>query len=520
MSAKSQIVNVSYSPNISEANFTESRAKIYTVGLIVEFARGAHARRADNIGNNFRLWRGNWFLQGKWLLPQSPDVSSAARNFPTPTRTLLSTGFAPAQPCRCPPEPTAIVSKNPKCLGLRRHPLALALSSKFCDAILPLKPSRMKLRRILLAAYFLHLTPAHGQTLLYSLTYSETRASSQARLANLPRMPGQRTQQQNLDLLRNTRKNEIYSLSLADGTRTLLFSDEGMNLEIKASTSVAGEGRAYAIGTWREYRSTPTPGVYSDDAVYQLALDRSNQYREIAPAPARQPLAILNPRSNKALLPSYGDHGFLVSIYAVPEWNLLHSWNLTELVRDSCGGCTPVSYGWLADGQRVFVNLTVVGDEGEDTADQPGAYLFSEAGGRLGTIPAEVGALQVAGYVHLERHLLGQLPDGRYLLLDYAAKQGTSPRKTEPFLVLSSPNAKVGRALPLRFPIGTVFVSPSGKSIAYLEDRHLPTYRTEVHLWVKDVETGAEREVFAAPPPPPPNSLEPNVTLRLLGWVE
>ena len=91
MSAKSQIVNVSYSPNISEANFTESRAKIYTVGLIVEFARGAHARRADNIGNNFRLWRGNWFLQGKWLLPQSPDVSSAARNFPTPTRTLLST---------------------------------------------------------------------------------------------------------------------------------------------------------------------------------------------------------------------------------------------------------------------------------------------------------------------------------------------------------------------------------------------------------------------------------------------
>ena len=172
---------------------------------------------------------------------------------------------------------------------------------------------------------------------------------------------------------------------------------------------------------------------------------------------------------------------------------------------------------------NVFVNLTVVGDEGDDTTDKPGAYVFSEEGRSIGAIPASVGALQIAGYVHpnfIEWHLLGQLTDGRYLLLDYAAKQGMSPGKTEPLLVLSNPEAKVGRSFPLRFPIGTVFVSPSGKSIAYIEGRPTPDYRTAVHLWIKDLETGAEKEVFAAPPPRTPDSPEPNVTLRLLGWMD
>jgi len=378
----------------------------------------------------------------------------------------------------------------------------------------------MKLHRLLLATCFLYLTPARGQTLIYSLTYAETRASSQARFASMPLMPGQRTQQQNLDLLRNTRKTEIYSLSLADGTSTLLFSDEGMNLEIKAPGTAAVGGKAYAAGTWREYRSTPTPGVYSDEAIYELPLDRSNHYRKIAPATANQPPAILSPQSNKALVPAFVNGKFMVEIYSISDWKLLHSWDLMQLVKDSCGGCTPVGYGWLADGKRVFVNLTVVGDE-DDTADKPGAYFFSEEGISLGAVPAEFAVLQVPGYVHpnfIERHILGQMPDGRCIFLDYAAKQG-SPGKPEPFLVLSSPDVKLGKAFPLHFSIGEVFMSPSSKFIAYLEDRHRPDYRTEVHLWVRNLESGAEKEVFSVPPPPLPNSPEPNVTLRLLGWM-
>jgi hypothetical protein len=380
----------------------------------------------------------------------------------------------------------------------------------------------MKLTRLWpTIACLLSCTPAHSQTLVYSLTYAETRASFHARFANVAPFPGGRTQQQNLQMLRNTRKTEIYSLSLGDGSRTLLFSDGGMNLEIKTPGGVSLTGKTYAAGTWREYRQTPTPGVYSEEGIYELALDRSNRYRKIATPQANQPPAILNAQSTEALVSTYVNEKFMVDIYSLPEWKRLHSWDLMKPVQGSCGGCTPVSYGWLADGKRVFVYLTVVGDE-DDTAERPGTYLFSEEGNSSGAIPAEAGALQVAGYVHpnyIERHLLGQLPDGRYLFQDYAAKQGT-PGKTEPFLVLSSPEVKTGTAFPMRFSIGAAFVSPSGKQIAYLEDRHTPDYRTEVHLWVKDLESGTEKEVFAVPPPPLPNSPEPNVTLRLLGWLK
>lgn len=399
--------------------------------------------------------------------------------------------------------------------------LTPALFGEFGGAILPLETRPMKLNHIGLAAVcLLFCHPARGQTLVYSLTYVETRASFQARFANVAPFPGGRTQQQNLQMLRGTRKTEIYSLSLADGACTLLFTDEGKNLEIKVPGGVSEAGEVYTAGTWREYRQTPAPGVYSEEGVYELALDRSNQYRKIATLQANQPPAILNVQSTKALVSAYVNEKFMVDIYSLPEWKLLHSWDLMHLVKDSCGGCTPVSYGWLADGKRVFVYLTVVGDE-DDTSEKPGTYLFSEEGNSFGAIPAEAGALQVAGYVHpnyIERHLLGQLPDGRYLFLDYAAKQGT-PGKTEPFLVVSSPEAKAGTAFPMHFSIGVAFVSPSGKHIAYLEDRHTPDYRTEVHLWVKDLESGAERELLSVPPPNPPSSPEPNVTLRVLGWL-
>jgi hypothetical protein len=325
-------------------------------------------------------------------------------------------------------------------------------------------------------------------------------------------------------MVRNTRKTEIYSLSVADGSRALLFSDEGMNLEIKAPSRVSGAGKAYAVGVWREWRTTPTRGVHSEEALYEIALDRSNHYHRVVDAQPNQPPAILNPQSTKAALEMFVNGNFVVSIYAIPEWKLLHNWDLTKLTQTHCAACTPISFGWLADGNRPYVQITVVGDEDEDSAktNEPGTYIFSEDGSDLGGISPETGALQVPGYIHpkfIERQFLGQLPDGRYLFLDYGAKRGESPGNTKPFLVISGPEAKVGKPYPLHFPIGTVYPSPSGKYVAYLEERRAPNHPTELHLWFREVESGAEKEVFAAPPPNPPSSPEPNVTLRILGWI-
>src|SRR5260370_2903661 len=98
---------------------------------------------------------------------------------------------------------------------------------------------------LLTVSCLLFCTQALSQAVVYSLTYSETRTSFQAHFANVSPFPGRRSDDENLSMLRGTRKTEIYSLSLADGKRTLLFSDEDPHLQITATGAVATDGKAY-----------------------------------------------------------------------------------------------------------------------------------------------------------------------------------------------------------------------------------------------------------------------------------
>ncbi len=70
-------------------------------------------------------------------------------------------------------------------------------------------------------------------------------------------------------MLRGTRKTEIYSLSLATGKSTLLFSDDGPHLQIQAVGALAYDRKAYFLGFWREHRTTPYPTITSDEAIYE-----------------------------------------------------------------------------------------------------------------------------------------------------------------------------------------------------------------------------------------------------------
>ncbi|HEV3254085.1 MAG TPA: hypothetical protein VG033_06740, partial [Candidatus Acidoferrales bacterium] len=83
---------------------------------------------------------------------------------------------------------------------------------------------------LLIAGSLLLCAPARAQTLIYALSYAETPASLKARF---PRGVIGATTNDKLAMLRGFRKTEIYSVSMIDGKRSLLFSDEGMNLEIR-----------------------------------------------------------------------------------------------------------------------------------------------------------------------------------------------------------------------------------------------------------------------------------------------
>ena len=87
---------------------------------------------------------------------------------------------------------------------------------------------------LLTAVCLLTCGVTRAQTLVYALSYTDTAAGTRARFANAP-PPGQRSEAQDIAMLRLTRKNEIYGVSITDGKSSLLFSDEGLHLEIKPS---------------------------------------------------------------------------------------------------------------------------------------------------------------------------------------------------------------------------------------------------------------------------------------------
>ena len=377
---------------------------------------------------------------------------------------------------------------------------------------------------LLTFAFFCACPPARSQTLVYSLTYTETRTSFHAHFANASPLPGRRTDDENLSMLRGARKTEIYSLSLATGKSTLLFSDEGPHLEIKGAGTLTNEHKAYGVGIWRERRTSPSPMVTSEEAIYELSLDGSNRFRRVADAHPNQPPPLLNPQSTRAAFEEFKDGKYVVSIYSVPEWKLLYSWDLNKLMQAHCPACTPVNYGWLADGKRLYLEITEVGDDEEATAptNKPGTYVLSEDGSDLGRVSPQTGGVPFDGYIaakFAEGHFLGQLPDGSDIFLDYAVKKGGPASDLRPYLSVANSDPKPGKQFPLKFTIGRTVPSPSGKYLAFIEERHTPDYRTELHLWVKNLATGEDKEMFAAPPPNPPNSPEPNVTLSLLGWL-
>jgi hypothetical protein len=360
-----------------------------------------------------------------------------------------------------------------------------------------------------------------AQSLVYAVSVSDTRASLQARFSNgaIGAPINER-----LAMLRHYRKTEIYSVSMIDGKRSLLFSDEGMNFEITPVGSVSGANKAYITGVEREWRTAPVPGAYAEPvAIYEIRLDGSRQYRRLFETQPNQSPAILNSQGSKAAFTNFVNGKDVVSIYDVPAWKLLDSWDLTKITQAHCPYCSLMSFGWLADGHRLFFDVDIVDDEGEGADETvnpvPGIYLASEQGSDLGALSPDIGALHLSGYIHpgfVNHHLLGQLPDGSFVFQDHAAKEGHPMADLESFLVISSPGSRI---LPRRHGFGSSHLSPSGKYLAYIEERQMPNYRPEWHLWSQDLETGQEKDWFVAPSPNPPTSMEPNVTLTVLGWI-
>src|SRR5215471_6170756 len=320
---------------------------------------------------------------------------------------------------------------------------------------------------------------------------------------------------------------------MTDGKRTLLFSDEGLNFEI---SPYSGSGyplaadKAYLAGVEREWHGQPNPGTYeTPPAIYEISLYGSVKVRRLFETKQNMTPALVNSTGTRAAFQAFEDGKYTYFIYDIPSWKLRHSIELSKLLGLHCADCLPSSAVWSADGSRLFLTLDLGDEDGiaDESQDRPGTCVISEDGTELGALAAPSGRIQLTGshrQASIAPYLIGQFSNGNYLFRDYALKKGTSakaPLQSQAILVISGPDFKVQQQIPLeRFRLAQFQSSASGKYLAFVEDRQTPDYRTEQHLWAKDLQSGEEKELFAAPPPNPPTSLEPNVTVVPLGWIE
>lgn len=383
----------------------------------------------------------------------------------------------------------------------------------------------MRRKGILIGLLFLLLgIRAQAQKLVYALSYTYTQAGFHVRY---PTGALGATQHEKLAMLRGLAKSEIYFVSPSDGQRSLLFSDQDMDLEISPMGGVVGANKAYVNAVEREWRNAPTPGAYANPAaIYEVNLDGSRLFRRLIPKQENQSPIRVNRQETEAAIQTFVDGKYVISTYEFPSWNLSHRWDLTKLTAIHCPACMPLSFGWLADGKRLFFYLDLVDDDGEDPSpkDVPGLYLSSEEGNDLGAIPPVKGTVDLPGFApanYLTQDLVGQLSERSYLFQGYASRQGAATGNFEPFLVIYDSDSRHQKQFPLRPRIrpGSYSFSPSGKYLAFVEDRMTPGYRTENHLWIIDLESGEEKELLKTPAPNPPTSVEPNVAVTVLGWL-
>jgi hypothetical protein len=298
---------------------------------------------------------------------------------------------------------------------------------------------------ILVVSFLFFLSPARAQSLVYAVSYSETRASFHARF---PTGALGASNKEKLAMLRSYRKTEIYSVSMIDGKRTLVFSDEGMNFEITPANPATAAGKAYVIGVEREWRTMPNPGAYADPpAIYEISLNGSNKFRRLFAIRPNQTSIEFNREASKAAFETFEDGKYMVFVYEVPAWKLLHKWELASLVNPHCPACLLMSSGWLADGKRLFFNLDFGAEDDDDDSvptaakvqNLPRTYRASDDGAYFDTLLPHKIHLEFPGYAKQSDtvpYLIGQLPDGSYVFRDFALRKDPAPKppvELEPF---------------------------------------------------------------------------------------
>jgi len=327
-------------------------------------------------------------------------------------------------------------------------------------------------------------------------------------------------------------KTEIFAVDPQGGQPRVVFSDAGADFLLVTSgerlTAAAGR-RVFALGVDRKNYREGFPHFPS--AVYELSTDGSNHARKIFDVKGENGSSnfrdlFVSPSGSKiGHINNLGGKWYLI-LHDTATGKLLLKMDLTPIALD----CFVRDIGWMPDGERLLFTLETgdVDMTSKASYARAGSYLMPDTGGvpvrvasDLTEHPRRPGYQPVAD---TPPTLLGQLPDGSFLLSEFQWKQGPAvrpPAKATTFLYTVSPTAMTRKNFlaGTNILLGSVRLSASGRLVSYVEPhgeqrvgRDLIDNRT-VH--VLDLATRKDRGLFSCP------AKLINLPLtELIGWLD
>jgi hypothetical protein len=327
-------------------------------------------------------------------------------------------------------------------------------------------------------------------------------------------------------------KTEIFAVDPQGGQSQAVFSDSDADFLLmtlgERLTAAAGR-RVFALGVDRKNYQNGFP--HFSAAVYELSTDGSNHARKIFDVEGENGSTnfrdlFVNPTGSKiGHINSLGGKWYII-LHDTANGKLLLKMDLTPIVLD----CFVRDIGWMPDGKRLFFTLETGDVDMTSRASyaRAGSYLMPDTGGAPVRVASDLTAHpRRPGYqpvADTATTLLGQLPDGSYLLSEFQWKQGTEvrpPAKAVTFLYTMSSITRSRKDFltDANVTLGSLHLSASGRLVSYVEShgeqRVGPDLIDNRTVHVLDLATGKDQNLFSFPA-----KLLNLPATELIGWLD
>lgn len=323
---------------------------------------------------------------------------------------------------------------------------------------------------------------------------------------------------------------KIYSLDLNRRVGHLIFSDENSTIMLLPKRGMPGHPGEVLVSSKNrifvhavEKKLNPGRWYPYKASIYELSADGSHKIRKIFDVIGEQSLSeiFVNSSGTKIGYINYLDQETFIFIHHTQTGRLLHKINTSNVFLD----CFASTIGWLPNGNSLFFTLDT-GDEhvtSNESYMKKGIYIINEDGIELTKLPDKLVLFPLEkGFwraTYSPPQFIGGSPDGTYIFRDAKSKKGYDGIETSSLIYKVNPTTRSQLRINLKISKGLKWfkMSHTGKYVAFTEKIHSKdgSYKWVEHLWVKDLASGEENNLFSLD-----NRPFKGHYLGLVGWIQ